>query len=65
MANYGRENENGVDLSRKENVKKAMELAEGMRNVQEEAGAALMRAQEEMKRQVDKGRKKTEAWKVA
>ena len=65
MANYGRENENGVDLSRKENVKKAMELAEGMRNVQEEAGAALMRAQEEIKRQVDKGRKKTEAWKVA
>ena len=65
MANYGRENENGVNLSRKENVKKAMELAEGMRNVQEEAGAALMRAQEEMKRQVDKGRKKTEAWKVA
>ena len=65
MANYGRENENGVDLSRKENVKKAMELAEGMRNMQEEAGAALMRAQEEIKRQVDKGRKKTEAWKVA
>ena len=65
MANYGRENENGVNLSRKENVKKAMELAEGMRNVQEEAGAALMRAQEEIKRQVDKGRKKTEAWKVA
>ena len=65
MANYGRENENGVDLSRKENVKKAMELAEGMRNMQEEAGAALMRAQEEMKRQVDKGRKKTKAWKVA
>ena len=65
MANYGRENENGVNLSRKENVKKAMELAEGMRNVQEEAGAALMRAQEEMKRQVDKGRKKTKAWKVA
>jgi len=65
VANYGRENENGVDLSRKENVKKAMELAEGMRNVQEEAGAALMRAQEEIKRQVDKGRKKTEAWKVA
>ena len=65
MANYGRENENGVNLSRKENVKKAMELAEGMRNMQEEAGAALMRAQEEMKRQVDKGRKKTKAWKVA
>ena len=65
MANYGRENENGVNLSRKENVKKAMELAEGMRNMQEEAGAALMRAQEEIKRQVDKGRKKTEAWKVA
>ena len=36
---------------------------ERMRKVHEEAGVALKKAQEDMKRQVDKGRKETEDWK--
>ena len=64
MANYGRELRVGVDLKRKEKIKKAIEFAERMRKVQKEAEAALMRIQKEMKRQVDRGRKKTKVWKV-
>ena len=40
-----------------------MEFAERMRRVQEEARAALRKAQEEMKWQVDKGRREIETWK--
>ena len=36
---------------------KAIEFAERIRKVQEEVGAALMRVQEEMKRQADRERK--------
>ena len=64
MANYGRELRVRVDLKRKEKIKKAIEFAERMRKVQKEAEAALMRIQKEMKRQVDRGRKKTKVWKV-
>ena len=41
-----------------------MEFAERMKKVQEEVVAALKRAQEEMKQQADRGRKKTEVQKV-
>jgi len=34
-----------------------------MKKVHEKAGAALKKAQEDMKRQADQGRKKTEDWK--
>jgi len=34
-----------------------------MKRIYEEAGAALKKAQEDMKRQADKGRKETEDWK--
>jgi len=34
-----------------------------MKKVHEEAGAALKKAQEDMKRQADRGRKETEDWK--
>jgi len=64
MANYSRELRMKVDLRRKEKMEKAIEFAERMRKVQEEAGTALARVQEEMKRQVDSGRKKVEVWKV-
>ena len=64
MVNYSREMRMGVDLRRKEKIEKAMEFAERMRKVQERAGAALMRAQEEMKRQADRGRKEAEVWKI-
>ena len=39
-----------------------MEFMERMKKVQEEAGAALKKAQEEMKRYADKKRKETEDW---
>ena len=63
MANYGRELRIGVDIRRKEKIEKAMEFAKRMRKVQEEAGAVLRKAQEEMKQQADKGRREVEIWK--
>ena len=41
-----------------------MEFVKRMRKVQKEAEAALTRAQKEMKKQVDRGRKETKVWKV-
>jgi len=38
-------------------------FVERMKKVHEEAGAALKKVQEEMKRQTDRGRKETEDWK--
>ena len=40
-----------------------MEFVERLKKVQEEAGAALRKAQEEMKRYADRKRKETEEWK--
>ena len=60
MSNYGREMRMGVDLRRKEKMEKATEFAERMRKVQKEAGAALVGAQEKIKRQVDRRRKEAE-----
>ena len=45
-------------------MEKATEFVERMRKVQEEAEAALIRAQEEMKRQVDRERKEAEVQKA-
>jgi len=63
IANYGRELRIGADIRRKVKVKKAIEFVERMRRVQEEAGAILRKAQEEIKQQVDKGRREVEIWK--
>ena len=63
IANYGRELRMGVDIRKKEKVKKTIEFVERMKKVQEEAGAALRKAQEEMKWQVDRGRREVEEWK--
>ena len=49
MANYGRELEMGADIRRKGEVEKATEFAKRMKKVQEEAGKALRKAQEDMK----------------
>jgi len=54
MVNYGREMRMKADIRRKEKVEKAMEFVERMRKVQEEAGATLRKAQEEMKKQADR-----------
>ena len=64
ITNYGRELRMEIDLRRREKMEKAMEFAERMRKVQEEAGVVLTRVQKEIKRQADRGRKKVEEWKV-
>jgi len=60
IANYSRELRMGVDLRRKEKMEKVTKFTERMRKIQEEAGAVLVRTQEEMKRQADRGRKEAE-----
>jgi len=59
MANYGRELKMGGDIRKKGKIESAMEFAERMKKVHEEAGAALRRTQEEMKRYVNHSRKET------
>jgi len=63
MANYGRELRMGGDIWKKGKVEKVTEFVERMKRVQEEAGAALKKTQEEMKRYTDKKRKEAENWK--
>ena len=62
MANYGRKFRMGRDIRKKRKVEKAMEFVERMKKVHKETGAVLKKTQEDMKRQVDKGRKETENW---
>ena len=63
MANYRRELRIGGDIRKRGKVEKAMEFVERMKKVHEEAGAALKKAQEDMKRQADRERKETKDWK--
>ena len=60
MANYGRELRMGDDIRKRGKVEKAIEFVERMKKVHEEAGVALKKAQEDMKRQADRGRKEIE-----
>ena len=63
IANYGRELRIEADIRKKEKVEKTMEFVKRMKKVQEKAGAALRKAQEEMKQLADRGRRKVEEWK--
>jgi len=63
MANYRRELRMGGDIRKRGKVENAMEFVERMKKVHKEAGVALKKAQEDMKRQTDKGRKEIEDWK--
>jgi len=63
MANYGRELRIGNNIRKREKVEKATEFVERIKKVYEEAGAALKKAQEDMKKQADKGRKEIKDWK--
>jgi len=63
MANYGRELRMEGVIRKRGKVEKAIKFVERMKKVHEEAGAALKKAQEDMKRQADRGRKETEDWK--
>ena len=60
IANYSRKLRIGIDLRRKEKMEKVTEFAERMRKVQEEAEAALIRVQEEIKRQPNRVRREVE-----
>jgi len=60
IANYGRELQMGADVRKKEKIEKITELVEQIKKIQEEVGAAFKKMQENIKRQVDKGRKKSE-----
>ena len=57
MANYERELKMRADIRKREKVEKAMEFAERIKKIQEEVGAALRKIQEEMKQQVNRGRR--------
>ena len=63
MTNYGKELRMGGDIRKKGKVESATEFVERMKKVHEEAGAALKKTQEEMKRYADRRRKETEKWK--
>ena len=60
MANYEKELRMGGDIRKKGKVESVMEFVERMKKVHEEAGVALKKTQEEMKRYVDQSRKETE-----
>ena len=53
MANYGRELRMGGDMRKKGKIESTTEFIERMKKVHEEAGAALKKTQEEIKRYTD------------
>ena len=55
--NYGREPRMGCDIRKKRKNIKEKEFAREMKNRYEEVKSALVRLQEEMKRQADRNRK--------
>ena len=62
--NYGREPRMGFDIRKKGKNEKAEEFVREMKERHEEARAALVKAQEEMKKQADKSRKEAEEYRV-
>jgi len=63
MASYRRELRMGGDIRKRRRVEKVTEFVKRIKKVHEEAGAALKKVQEDMKRQANRGRKETEDWK--
>ena len=64
QVNYGRELRMGFDIRKKEKNKKAEEFVREMKERHEEARAALVKLQEEIKRQADRSRKEVEEYRV-
>ena len=56
MANYRRELRMGVDIRKKRKMEKVIEFVERIKKLQEKAGVALKKIQEEMKQQADRER---------
>ena len=63
IANYRRELRMGGDIRKRGKVEKVIEFVERMKKIYEKAEATLKKAQEDMKRQADRGRKETKDWK--
>jgi len=64
QVNYRREPRMSFDIRKKGKNEKAEEFVREMKEKHEEARAALVRSQEEMKRQADKSRKEVEEYRV-
>jgi len=64
QVNYGREPRMGFDIRKKGKNEKAEEFVREIKERHEEARAALVKSQEEMKRQADRSRKETEEYKI-
>jgi len=64
MANNGRNPRMGFEMRKKGKVLRAEEFAVKIKEIQEEAQAALKKAQEEMKKQADRHRGEVEEYKV-
>ena len=62
IANYKRELRMGGNIRKKGKVESVMEFVERIKKVHEKAGAALKKAQEDMKRQANRERRETENW---
>ena len=64
QANYGREPRMGFDIRKKGKNVKAEEFARKMKERHKEARVALVKSQEEMKKQVDRNKKEAEEYRV-
>ena len=64
QVNYGREPRIGFDIRKKRKNEKVEEFVREMKERHEEARAALMKLQEEIKRQTDRSRKEAEEYRV-
>jgi len=64
QVNYRREPRIGFDIRKKGKNEKAEEFVGEMKEKYEEARAALVKSQEEMKRQTDRSRKEIEEYRV-
>ena len=64
QVNYKREPRIGFDIRKKEKNEKAEEFVKEMKERHEEARVALVKVQEEMKRQADRSRKEAEEYRV-
>ena len=60
IVNYRRELRMGGDIRKKRKVEKVTEFVERMKKIYKEAGVALKKVQEDIKRQVNKRRKESE-----
>jgi len=63
MANYGRELRMEGDIRKKRKIESTTEFVEKMKKIHKEAGVALRKTQEEMKRYVNRNKRETEEWK--